>query len=63
MNEQLTIPREARVWRIDPNTRRRGREGVAEAREVLRRSRSKSTVWPETDPTLLSAHHHISDAA
>ncbi len=63
MNEQLTIPREARVWRIDPNTRQRGRVGVAEAREVLRRSRSKSITPSEPDNTLLSDHHHMPDAA
>jgi len=39
MNKQLSI-HGGHVWRMDSATRRRGRKGVAEAREVIRNARA-----------------------
>ncbi len=35
----LTGPTERPAWRLDERTRRVGRRGIAEAREILRRAR------------------------
>jgi hypothetical protein len=35
----LTGPTERPAWRLDERTRRVGRQGIAEAREILRRAR------------------------
>jgi len=41
MNNQLSIHTESHVWQLDSATRRRGLNGVSEARKAISRARSR----------------------
>jgi hypothetical protein len=51
MSKQLRlIDTSGPVWRLDDETKRVGREGIAAAREALRRSRPQYPGGPAGDP-------------
>ncbi len=62
MNEQLSLPGKSRAWLLDPATRRRGRQGVARARHVLQKSRTRPTD-SDDGPTREITPQLIADAA
>jgi len=62
MNQQLSISPTTGVWRLDAATRRRGRCGVAAARQALQLSRT-NTIKKQVTESPQEDHALIADAA
>jgi len=50
MTKQLILLDTALGWRLDADTRERGRRGVADARAVLKAARAQERAASEVDP-------------
>lgn len=57
MNKQLSIHSGSHAWQIDSATRRRGRRGVAEARELIRQARVRDLAAASHAATTHPIHH------